>query len=80
MAPLPQGPGPFPPVLLVHGEADDVVPVEGSRDAEARLRQGGVKVEALYTPGLGHGIDEAGLAAGAVALRRAFGTGREPGL
>lgn len=60
-----------PEVLLVHGEADEVVPAAASRAAEAALRAAGVPVEALYTPGLGHGIDEAGLAAGAGLLRRA---------
>lgn len=62
-----------PPVLLVHGEADDVVPPARSRAAEQALRAAGVPVEALYIPGLGHGIDEAGLAAGAAFLRNAFG-------
>jgi phospholipase/carboxylesterase len=62
-----------PPVLLVHGEADDIVPVAASRTAEAALRAAGIAVEAIYRPGLGHGIDEAGLAAGAAALARGFG-------
>jgi phospholipase/carboxylesterase len=61
-----------PPVLLVHGEADEVVPVERSRDAEAALRAAGVPVEATYVPRLGHGIDETGLAMGALALQRGF--------
>ncbi|RYJ03353.1 MAG: phospholipase, partial [Acetobacteraceae bacterium] len=62
-----------PPVLLVHGEADEVVPVAASRAAEATLRAAGVPVESLYRPGLAHGIDEPGLAAGARVLARAFG-------
>ena len=41
-----------PPVLLVHGETDDIVPVATSRMAEAALRAAGVPVEALYRPGL----------------------------
>ncbi len=61
-----------PPVLLVHGEADDVVPVLRSRQAEQALRAAGLPVESLYCPGLGHGIDEAGLSAGALFLRKAF--------
>ncbi|HET7882878.1 MAG TPA: prolyl oligopeptidase family serine peptidase [Acetobacteraceae bacterium] len=60
------------PVLLVHGEADDVVPVERSRDAEAALRAAEVPVEAVYVPRLGHGIDDTGLAMGALTLQRAF--------
>jgi phospholipase/carboxylesterase len=60
------------PVLLVHGEADDVVPVQRSRDAEAALRAANLPVEAVYVPRLGHGIDDTGLAMGALALQRAF--------
>ena len=60
------------PVLLVHGEADDVVPAQRSRDAEAALRAADVPVEAVYVPRLGHGIDDTGLAMGALALQRAF--------
>jgi phospholipase/carboxylesterase len=62
-----------PPVLLVHGEADDIVPVGSSRAAEAALRAAGVPVEALYRPGLPHAIDPAGIAAGSRALARGFG-------
>jgi phospholipase/carboxylesterase len=61
-----------PPVLLVHGEADDVVPAQRSADAAAALRACGVPVEALFVPGLGHGIDQTGIATGEFALQRAF--------
>jgi len=61
-----------PPILLVHGEADEVVPVERSRLAERALRDAGFDVEALYSPGLGHGINEAGLSVGALFLQRSF--------
>ena len=61
------------PVLLVHGEADDVVPVARSRDAESALRAAGVPVETMFIPRLGHSIDPAGLDLGAEALRRRFG-------
>jgi len=62
-----------PPVLLVHGEMDDIVPVSASRTAESKLRAAGIPVEAVYRPGLAHSIDEAGLAAGIAALTRGFG-------
>ena len=61
-----------PPVLLVHGEADDVVPASRSHDAEAALRALNVPVEAAYVPRLGHGIDDTGLSMGALTLQRAF--------
>lgn len=61
-----------PPILLVHGEADEVVPVSRSREAAAALRAAGFDPQVLFCPGLGHGIDEAGISAGAIALQRAF--------
>jgi phospholipase/carboxylesterase len=60
------------PVLLVHGEADDVVPVASSRDAEAVLSSTGVPVAAHYVPKLGHGIDDTGISFGALALQKGF--------
>lgn len=64
------------PVLLVHGEDDPIVPVALTRQAEETLQRAEVPVTALYRPGLGHGIDQAGLAA-LVALCRPFA--RRPG-
>jgi phospholipase/carboxylesterase len=69
---MPQGAISHPPVLLVHGEADEVVPASRSRDAEAALRAAGIAVESLFCPGLGHAIDDAGLSRGALFLQRAF--------
>ncbi len=60
------------PVLLAHGEADDVVPVSRSREAEAALKAAGVPVEAHYIPRLGHGIDDTGISLGALALQKGF--------
>ena len=61
---------PPPPVLLVHGEVDPVVPAEASRRAALRLRQFGVPVEALFEPGVDHTISPEGMMAGAAFLRR----------
>lgn len=60
------------PVLLVHGEADEAVPVARSHEAEAALRAAEVPVEAHYVPRLGHGIDETGISLGALALQKGF--------
>nr|WP_294526628.1 prolyl oligopeptidase family serine peptidase [uncultured Rhodopila sp.] len=60
------------PVLLVHGEADEVVPVARSRDAEAALTAAAVPVEAHYIARLGHGIDDTGISFGALALQKGF--------
>lgn len=57
-----------PPVLIVHGRDDAVVPVQASERAAAQLLAAGVPVTTLFRQGLGHGIDEEGLAAGARLL------------
>jgi phospholipase/carboxylesterase len=59
-----------PPVLLVHGDADEVVPPQALPMAVAGLEAVGVPVESLTCPGLGHAIDEAGLREGGRFLRR----------
>lgn len=61
-----------PPVLLVHGDADPVVPyAELSRAAQA-LEQAGVPVRTETRPGLPHAIDEVGLLRGGAFLAEAF--------
>jgi phospholipase/carboxylesterase len=57
-----------PPVLLVHGDADDVVPFAAMPAAEEAMQLNGVPVAAYRRPGLGHGIDQEGLEYGAGAL------------
>ena len=47
--------GDDPPTLLIHGDADAVVPIEHSEILANRLRQAGVVVEVLTVPGGGHG-------------------------
>jgi phospholipase/carboxylesterase len=42
--------------------------------AEAAVRAAGFAVDSLFSPRLGHGIDEAGLAAGLLFLQRACRT------
>ncbi|HEV7371644.1 alpha/beta hydrolase [Arenibaculum sp.] len=50
-----------PPVLLIHGELDDIVPFGCLAAAGDALRAGGVPVETVARPGLAHGIDPEGL-------------------
>jgi phospholipase/carboxylesterase len=61
-----------PPVLLVHGQQDDVVPFARAAAAESALVRLGMPVQTLWCPNLGHGIDDAGLSAGALFLQRLF--------
>ncbi|HUC61145.1 MAG TPA: alpha/beta fold hydrolase [Alphaproteobacteria bacterium] len=67
-----------PPVLLVHGTADEMVPIAAMRQARTLLEALGVPVASLERPGMGHGIDEMGLVAGAQALQRWLGVGARP--
>lgn len=62
-----------PKVLLIHGDADEIVPPQAQPLAAAALKAAGVAVETVTCPGLGHGIDETGLRRGGDFLRRAFG-------
>ncbi len=59
-----------PEILLVHGEDDEILPVQATRAAEQTLAAEGYRVSAVYRPGLGHGIDEDGLRHGAAFLKR----------
>ncbi len=62
-----------PKVLLIHGDADEIVPPQAQPLAATALKAAGVAVETVTCPGLGHGIDETGLRRGGDFLRRAFG-------
>jgi phospholipase/carboxylesterase len=57
-----------PPVLLIHGDADPVVPFQAMAAAAAGLAAAGIAAETARRPGLGHGIDGPGLAAAAQFL------------
>jgi phospholipase/carboxylesterase len=62
-----------PPVLLVHGDADQVVSVSALDAAAIGLRAVGITVETERRPGLGHSIDEVGLERGSAFLAAALG-------
>jgi len=61
-----------PPVMIVHGDADPVVPFTMMPVAVAGLKAVGIEAETLVRPGLGHGIDEEGLERGGAFLRASF--------
>jgi phospholipase/carboxylesterase len=58
-----------PPVLLVHGTADPLVPFESLAAAETALNGAGVAVETLTCVGTEHAIDQEGLERGGHFLR-----------
>jgi phospholipase/carboxylesterase len=62
-----------PPVLLIHGSDDEVIPVPAIHHARSALAAVGVPVQWQIRPGLGHGIDPDGLLAGGLFLRASFG-------
>lgn len=62
-----------PPILLVHGDADEVVPFAALAEAQAGLVAAGFEVEHHTRPGLGHGIDQEALVLGARFLARVLG-------
>ena len=64
-----------PKILLVHGDADEVVLPEAHPLALTALEAAQVPVEGLLRPGLGHGIDGEGVARGGIFLQAAFGLG-----
>lgn len=58
-----------PPVLLIHGTADDVVPFQSMDLAETALKGAGVPVEKHALPGVGHSVDQNGLSAATAFAR-----------
>ena len=79
---LPPGQGPDataaeisarPPVLLVHGDQDDLVPAQALFEAAEGLAALGIPAEWHLSHGIGHGIDAEGLRHGGEFLKRRFG-------
>jgi phospholipase/carboxylesterase len=68
-----------PPVMLVHGAEDDLIPVDALHIAREQLAQAGVQVEWHVREGLGHGIDGVGQhLAGHFMAQRIGGAGAAP--
>jgi phospholipase/carboxylesterase len=65
-----------PPVLLVHGDQDDLIPAQALFQATQGLAALGVAVEWHLSTGVGHGIDAEGLRHGGEFLARRFATAR----
>ena len=59
-----------PPVLLVHGDLDELIPVQALFHAASGLAALGVPVEWHLSRGIGHGIDQEGLRHGGEFLAR----------
>ena len=61
-----------PPVLLIHGDSDDLIPVQALLQGAQDLAALEVPVEWHISQGVGHGIDQEGLRHGGEFLRRRF--------
>jgi phospholipase/carboxylesterase len=61
-----------PPVLLVHGDQDELIPVQALLHGSQSLAAMDIPVQWHISPGVGHGIDQEGLRHGGEFLRKAF--------
>jgi phospholipase/carboxylesterase len=61
-----------PPIMLIHGEVDEMVLFDSMAQAEQGLEAADFTVQAVACPGLGHGIDPRGLQHGGAFLKAAF--------
>lgn len=62
-----------PPVLLIHGTEDDIVPFRSMDLAATALTAAGVGVDTHVSPGVGHSVGQDGLAAATAFAVRALG-------
>ena len=62
-----------PPVLLVHGAEDDLIPAQALFQSAQALAALEVPVEWHLSEGVGHGIDQEGLRHGGAFLAKRFG-------
>jgi len=69
--PIPRGG--IPPVLLIHGSEDDVIPPEAMFASATALGAAGCPCQWHLSLGIGHGIDSEGLLHGGLFLAKCFG-------
>jgi phospholipase/carboxylesterase len=61
-----------PPVLLIHGDQDQLIPVQALLHAAQGLASLDIPTQWHISPGVGHGIDDEGLRQGGEFLQRAL--------
>jgi phospholipase/carboxylesterase len=61
-----------PPILLIHGDADTMIPPDAMFATAGMLGHAGACVQWHLSQGVGHGIDPVGLAMGGAFLSMAF--------
>src|SRR5579862_6145179 len=62
-----------PPILLVHGDQDDLIPAEALFVSAEGFAKKGIPCEWHLSLGIGHGIDGGGLLQGGLFLAQVFG-------
>lgn len=62
-----------PPVCLIHGDADELIPVQAMHAAVAGLQAADIPVRAFVRRGLAHGIDPEGITQGVAFLAEVLG-------
>jgi phospholipase/carboxylesterase len=65
-----------PPVLLIHGDRDELIPPQALYHAASGLASLGIPVEWHMSHGIGHGIDQEGMRQGGEFLARRFAAAR----
>jgi len=61
-----------PPICLIHGQMDDVVPYGALKHADEALKSVGITAETHTRPGLGHSIDMEGIRIAGEFLKKEF--------
>ena len=65
--------GETPPILLVHGDQDQVIPVDALFMAAEDFSKADIPCQWHLSPGVAHGIDGGGLLHGGLFIAKAFG-------
>lgn len=64
-----------PPILLIHGSADEMISISSFHEAKSELERLGFDVGSHVSAGLGHSVDMAGLELGRDFVRRVLAGG-----
>ena len=62
----------YPPVILIHGDADEVVPISSMYDAEKVLNRINVRSSTHTSKNVGHGIAPDGLSKALEFIKNIF--------
>ena len=68
-----------PPVLMLHGAMDDMLPVSRMHDAVEQMGKAGISVQWHVSPQLGHSIDQQGLELGGRFIASCFADAEKAG-